>query len=53
MGAIEHLLDVVTDGGADGVAMADVLHYDRIPLARIRAEVAAGGVPVRRLAWAA
>lgn len=36
MGSIEHFIEVVTIGGADAVSMADVLHYNRIPLEVIR-----------------
>lgn len=47
MGTIQHLLDVVQTGRADAVAMADVLHYDRLTLAEIRTGAAAAGIPVR------
>ena len=30
MGTLEHLVEVVHDGHADAVAMADVLHYKRL-----------------------
>lgn len=36
MGQLSHLLDVVHEGKADAVAMADVLHYDRLSLPEIR-----------------
>ncbi|HMY46457.1 MAG TPA: imidazole glycerol phosphate synthase cyclase subunit, partial [Leptospiraceae bacterium] len=36
MGTVEHLKQVVTDGHADAVAMADILHYNRSTLAEIR-----------------
>jgi len=47
MGRIEHLIDVVTNGGADAVAMADILHYERASLPDVRAGAAAAGLPVR------
>ena len=47
MGAPEHLVAVARDGGADAVAMADVLHYNRLNLADIRAAARAAGLPVR------
>jgi cyclase len=47
MGAIEHLLEVTTRGGADAVAIADALHYERIPLAEIRRRAREGGLQVR------
>ncbi|MCE4538173.1 imidazole glycerol phosphate synthase cyclase subunit [Pelomonas sp. P7] len=36
MGNVEDLIDVVKNGHADAVAMADVLHYNRLTLAQIR-----------------
>lgn len=47
MGTVEHLLDVTTRGGADAVAIADALHYERIPLAEIRRRAREGGLTVR------
>lgn len=47
MGSTDHLQAVVTDGGADAVAMADVLHYNRLPLPDVRAAAKAFGLPVR------
>jgi cyclase len=36
MGSVDDLNAVVADGRADAVAMADILHYDRMALAFIR-----------------
>ena len=36
MGSIEHLLEVVEKGHADAVAMANVLHYNRLTISAIR-----------------
>lgn len=36
MGQLEHMVDVVREGFADAVAMADVLHYKRLTIAEIR-----------------
>ena len=47
MGSTDDLLRVVKDGKADAVAMADVLHYQRISLADIRAAASVAGIPVR------
>ncbi|MCK6451166.1 MAG: imidazole glycerol phosphate synthase cyclase subunit [Alphaproteobacteria bacterium] len=47
MGAPEHLVAVAGDGGADAVAMADVLHYKRLGLGEIRAAARAAGLRVR------
>jgi cyclase len=47
MGAVEHLVDVCKRGGADAVAMADVLHYSRLELPDIREHARASGLNVR------
>ncbi len=47
MGCLDHLVDVVEQGGASAVAMADVLHYGRIDLADIRAHAHHNGIGVR------
>ena len=48
MGSVAHLVDVVKLGGADAVAMADVLHFNRIPLADIRKGAQDAGIETRR-----
>lgn len=48
MGAPEHLVQVVQEGKADAVAMADVLHYNRLGLSQIRAAAQAAHIPVRQ-----
>jgi len=47
MGSPRHLVDVVRDGHADAVAMADILHHRRATLPAIREQVRAAGVDVR------
>ncbi len=47
MGSVAHLTTVVRDGKADAVAMADVLHYNRVPYDEIRRGAIASGIPVR------
>ena len=47
MGSPDHLIDVVRDGRADAVAIADMLHYGRTSLADIRRDAHAHGVPLR------
>lgn len=47
MGTVEHLADVVHRGGADAVAMADILHYKRMELPEIRERARALGVETR------
>ena len=49
MGNIEHLSDVVVNGKADAVAMADILHYDRMKLEDVRRYVLQSGISVRKL----
>jgi cyclase len=49
MGTAEHLVEAVRDGHADAVAMADVLHYRRVPFAGIRRAAEAAGIDVRPL----
>jgi cyclase len=49
MGSPTHMVDVVETGGADGVAMADILHYDRMELSEIRNLARAAGLQVRKL----
>ncbi len=49
MGSLDHLVEVVRDGCADAVAMADVLHYKRLSLAEIRKGARAAEIPVREL----
>lgn len=46
MGETAHLLQAVADG-ADAVAMADVLHYERIPLSALQAAARTAGISVR------
>jgi len=41
------LVDVVREGGADAVAMADILHYKRSEVGVIRAVAMAEGLGVR------
>ncbi|MDX1975786.1 MAG: imidazole glycerol phosphate synthase cyclase subunit [Rickettsiales bacterium] len=47
MGNAKHLADVVQQGGADAVAMADILHYKRKTIADIRSDALQAGVTVR------
>ena len=48
MGEVDHLISAARDGGADAVAMADALHYQRIRLIEIRDAATAAGIPVRQ-----
>ena len=47
MGKAEDLLAVVCEGGADAVAMADILHYRRAEIGDIRAAAKNAGLGVR------
>jgi len=47
MGTMEDLFSVVDKGGADGVAMADILHYGRTKIASIRTFAESKGLGVR------
>ena len=49
MGNAAHLVDVVQQGHADAVAMADILHYGRATFAEIRRAAHAAGLSVRRV----
>jgi cyclase len=48
MGTTEHLVVAVREGHADAVAMADVLHYDRVALTAMRAAARRAGIHVRQ-----
>jgi cyclase len=47
MGKPEDLLEVVNEGGADAVAMADILHYKRAEIGIIRVVAESAGLGVR------
>jgi cyclase len=47
MGKPADVLDAVREGGADAVAMADILHYGRATIGDIRSAAAAGDIEVR------
>ena len=49
MGTMGHFLEAAQEGGADGVAMADVLHYGRMSLADIRAAALDAKLEVREI----
>ena len=48
MGTPEHMVDVVKTGGADAVALADMLHYRRASIGEIRAAARNAGLHVRK-----
>jgi cyclase len=47
MGRPEDLLSVVVEGGADAVAIADILHYRRFQVGDVRSFAASAGLGVR------
>lgn len=47
MGKPDDLVEVVRDGGADAVAMADILHYKRATVSDVRAAAREQGLGVR------
>jgi cyclase len=47
MGTPQHLIEVVREGKADAVAMADILHYNRSSLQDIRSTAQAASISVR------
>jgi cyclase len=47
MGKVEDVVAVVSEGGADAVAMADILHYKRATIGDIRAVAKQAGLLVR------
>jgi cyclase len=47
MGKPGDVLDAVLEGGADAVAMADILHYGRATIGDIRSAASTGGIEVR------
>jgi imidazole glycerol-phosphate synthase subunit HisF len=48
MGEATDVVDVVCRGGADAIAMADILHYRRATIADVRSAAEAAGIEVRR-----
>lgn len=47
MGSVQHLIDVVLEGHADAVAMADILHIRKQSIAIIKEEASEKGISVR------
>lgn len=48
MGSPEHMVDAIGSGGADAIAMADILHYSRYTIGEIRAAARNAGLHVRK-----
>lgn len=47
MGTTAHMIDICKHGLADAIAMADILHYDRMTMSEIRQAAHDAGLPVR------
>lgn len=50
LGSVDDLAKAVQQGHADAIAMADILHYDRMTVAEIRAQALAREIPIREIA---
>jgi cyclase len=48
MGTLDHALAAVEEGNADAIAMAHVLHYNKLTIDAIRSHLAAHGIEVCR-----
>ena len=46
-GSIDHIVEVLTSGGADAALAASIFHYGQIPIPQLKATLKAAGVPVR------
>lgn len=46
-GSPQHLVEVLTLGGADAALAASIFHFDQYPIPTVKAALAASGVPVR------
>lgn len=53
LGSPQHLVDVVREGGADAVAVADAIHYGRFDLETLRRIAREAGLPLREATSAA
>ncbi|MGE5281391.1 MAG: imidazole glycerol phosphate synthase subunit HisF [Chloroflexota bacterium] len=47
-GALEHLSEAISDGGADAVLCASIFHYGTYSIHQAKEQMAAAGIPVRR-----
>ncbi len=47
LGTVEHLVDAITRGGVQAVAMAHVLHYNELSVQEIRRRTLAAGIETR------
>ena len=47
VGALDHLVDGVTEGGASAVLAASIFHFGQFTIAEAKAHMAAAGIPMR------
>jgi cyclase len=48
MGNIDHLIDLIDQTNIDAVCIADVLHYKKLTISKIKSEMVKKGFPVRK-----
>jgi cyclase len=48
MGVLEHAISASLEGGADAIAMADILHYNRVKISEVRFVARTAGLNVRQ-----
>jgi imidazole glycerol-phosphate synthase subunit HisF len=48
MGEKQHLVEIVETGGASAVAMADVLHYEKLSLSELKEYARQNSIQVRQ-----
>ncbi|MEM6490748.1 MAG: imidazole glycerol phosphate synthase subunit HisF [Pseudomonadota bacterium] len=51
VGALEHMVEGVRDGGASAVLAASIFHFGTFTIAQAKTAMAAAGLPVRRSGW--
>jgi len=49
VGALEHLVEGIRDGGADAVLAASIFHYGEFTIAQAKAAMASAGIEVREV----
>ena len=52
-GSAQHMVDAVTQGGADAVLAASIFHFGEVPISEVKQAMAAAGLPVRQTERAA
>jgi len=52
-GNARHMVDAVTEGGADAVLAASIFHFGEVTIAEVKGQMAKAGIPVRQTGRAA